>query len=234
MAYKYALSILICLFFLICPFRVSAGVITAGPTGLSGVTVVNANDEIVIYSVRIQKTFNPEGLTRIGITIEDLSSPTGIANTDFTALRLYRSADAVLGGGDVQIATVLTGAINIGIETNLDALQTIPGGPGGEFYFLITADISAGAVSGHAFKLSAQVNNIDLDQSAPVNNGDTDQTLNGVVISLDNNRIVIGFDPFSPNTTSHRQPIPVGWEWIAGLFFVIYGAYKLAIEQQRL
>ena len=55
----------------------------------------------------------------IQLTISDLTTTTGIASTDFTDLRLYRSTDASLDGTDTFMASA--SPVNIGSITELDA-----------------------------------------------------------------------------------------------------------------
>jgi hypothetical protein len=247
-----------CLLFF--PVRLAdAATISAGPTGLTGVVNVNPGSEVVIYSVRIVRDPPPqEVILRIGIVVEDLTVPTGISNADFTALNLYEDqaggGSGAFDAGDLLLGTVAGGAIVLGGETDIPAAGAtlLPGGAGR--YYFITAQISAGATIGHAFRVGtvtpAPANNIDIDQDPPGPggfDGVTDQTLDGFVMPADANRVVIqaaggggggggggGAGVVSVVDTSGAvivldQPkdIPFGGEWLFALAALAYGVYAL-------
>ncbi|MEW6752884.1 MAG: hypothetical protein AB1505_18175 [Candidatus Latescibacterota bacterium] len=173
--------------------------------GLTGVTVASPGDEVVIYRVQLVRSPpDDELLLGIGVVIEDLTTATGMANTDLASLRLWEDQPGATSDawdlGDNLLGTVNTGAINIGAETHLPVTlgpaNLLPGGAG-RWYF-VTAVISAGAVSGHKFRLRALATNIDIDVDSPppggpdAHDGVPDLTLPALPMGAsDNDRVEI-------------------------------------------
>ena len=218
----------------------NTAITTVGPNGLAGQTIVAAppGGTVVIYTVEL--TFvPPPGLVRlqqIQIRISDLGAPlgpTGLVQADFTQLRLIESANAVFGDGDdVLLDTVLPGAINVagglttvadlgGIAANLNAV--------GSRYYFIAADMAAGAGNGHAFRLGADINHIQYETPGFLNIG-------AAIAADNNNRVVINGLLAAGSTGNihqiHPIPIPIGYEWVAGLGFFGYATYYLLLRRR--
>ena len=117
---------------------------------LQGETSVQPGQESVIWTVGMTGDGSTE-LTQIQVTLSDLSSPTGLDSNDLTALRLYESTDAVLDGGDTQIASL--GGVPIGTAAALVPSATLIPPAESERFYLITAVMSASAVDGHALRV---------------------------------------------------------------------------------
>lgn len=214
------------------------------PDGLSGVTYAVPGEEILIYSVELRDDTagNPVAVlgtnaagTGIYLNIDDLSTPTGLVSGDFTDLRIYRSTDNVFDGGDLLLGN--SGAVNVGGSTLVDATVVfgpgsanldIPETPAAPVFFLITARISATAVTGHAFRLGTNASppgHIEIRES--LGGPPTDYTvgattaLGGQIVASDANRVVIVASPQA------RQNVPFrsGWLLLAGM--VAYGLWMM-------
>ena len=144
--------------------------------GLSGASAVASGGEVQVFSIGI----DGDGLAsvnNVAVTISDLSAATGLVAADFTELRLYRSADAVLGG-DTQIGTQAT--VTIGTPTTVSA--TTPDVPPNatESFYLISAVISS--TVGHAFKVGFAAGGVTTSAGA----------LGTAVAAADANKLTIG------------------------------------------
>ena len=119
--------------------------------GLTGETVVAPGSEIQIFSIGIDGN-GAADLQGITLTLEDLSSATGLAQADLLQLRLYRSTDAALDGGDSQIGSVAQGSIQINAPTTLSpsATEVLPAI---ETFYLISAEITAQPGDGHSLRV---------------------------------------------------------------------------------
>ncbi|MBT3346396.1 MAG: hypothetical protein HN712_00675 [Gemmatimonadetes bacterium] len=225
------------------PRPVLPATINAGPTTSVGTTVVQPNTEFVIYAVRIQRDPPPqERVLQIGVVVEDLTAPlgpTGLALTDFNQLRLWVSTNATFDGGDNLVGSVAQAGINLSGETDVPGgVNLLPGG-GGRWY-LVTAVLGPGAINGHAFRVSASVNNIDIDQNPPGPGGFdglTDVILDGQIVAANANRFEIGGIHFSatiadaPNagggSSSIQRSVPIRGLWLAAMAILAFGAYRL-------
>ena len=74
--------------------------------------------EILLFGIGLTGSSGTT-VNSVTLTLSDLSSPTGIAGSDFVELRLHRSADAVLDGGDTQIGSQAT--VEMGGPTTVTA-----------------------------------------------------------------------------------------------------------------
>ncbi len=117
--------------------------------GLSGATTGVAGSEVQILTMGVTGD-GSASVSSIALTLSDLSSATGLANSDFTELRLYRSTDATLGG-DTQIGSQAT--VNIGSTTTVSATSVNVPPSGTRVYYIVSAVLSGSAVKNHAFKV---------------------------------------------------------------------------------
>lgn len=206
--------------------------------GLTGVTNTTAGTEVQVYAVQLRDNvanvrtaqLGPTpGANGITLTLSDLTAPTGLAAGDFTELRLYRSTDAVFDGGDTFMKAA--SPVGIGATTLLDVsgvapatLKDIPdvGAVPNSVYFIITAVVSAGATVGHAFRVGAAANHINIHESgggAPSN-----YSMGSAITAADANRVVI------VSATSASGSIPVMPPALYGLLALCvlgYGIYSL-------
>ena len=124
---------------------------TAPAAGLSGSATAFSGGEVQLFGVGLTGN-GTASVDAVTLTISDLSAPTGLSQSDFSALKLYRSADSVLDEGDVEIGSVAPGSIGIGGPTTI--LASAPDTPPGtERFYLIAAAIAENGVGGHAFKV---------------------------------------------------------------------------------
>lgn len=244
------------LLFALSPLSLWAQGVEVSIGGIVGVNNVTVGNEILIYNVQVRDTVNGNPVSRIGgvpvvgegiiITLSDLTAPTAIAAADFTGLNLYRSTDAILDGGDTFLKTVAP--VNIGAITAVDfqavgnANRTLPepADVPDRIFFLITAVIAPGATPGHAFRLGAAANHIDVRDTGggpPV-----DYNIGSAIVAADANRVVIqaaggggsssGSGSLSSAGAESGRPnqvveIPFGGEWLFALCGLLYGTYLL-------
>ena len=211
--------------------------------GLVGVTKIPLGSEVKIYSIGLQDPFPLSRVNDLGnltlnrgieITISDLSTPTGLAASDFTALRLYRSSDAVLDGGDALMLT--QPAVNIGAVTSFD-VTGLPSGPGtdrrisappAQTFYLITAVISPSAVRGHAFRVGAAANHVGLVESGLPPPVAGDYTMGSAIIASDANHVVIGAEA-AQLLSGGTATIPFGGE--PAILLLLLGTGLCAIRR---
>lgn len=181
-----------------------------GPSGPVGVNQVEPGNEIQIYWVQLVDNAGANPVVDLGlagvnpgirINVSDLSFPTGVRSSDFSALRLYRSADNVLDGGDTPMVSISSVQVHPVNYNQLD-VTGIPIGPAGPrrvpfpagVYYIISAVISPTAVRGHAFRVSTPQQNIGIDESGGFPIGqDGLLPLPGIVVApSDGSAVVIG------------------------------------------
>lgn len=158
---------------------ISDAAVSGGPTGVVGVNKVEPGDEQQIYHVQLVDNFAANGIDAdlglpgvnpgIRIIITDLSFPTGVRASDFTALRLYRSNDDVLDGGDVLMASTSPVQVHPVNYNQLDVTGLPIGGsrriPTTGIYYIISAAISPNATRGRAFRVATPEQNIGIDET---------------------------------------------------------------------
>ncbi|MEW6753657.1 MAG: hypothetical protein AB1505_22135 [Candidatus Latescibacterota bacterium] len=215
-------------------------VVSTAATGLTGATHTLQGAEVVIYTIGLQDNLPPTRVNDLGhntvvtnrgiqLTISDLTSPTGLASSDFTELRLYRSSDATFDGADVQMAT--TGLVNVGAITELDVTGLALGGtrridaPPAETFYIVTAVISPTAVNGRSFRLGAAANHVGIYESGfPAAAGDYGR--GAVIWASDGNYIVIGAE-VPEYLTRRGGTIPFGGEPALLVLLLGTGAWLL-------
>lgn len=225
--------------------------------GITGANTVNSGAEVLIYGVQVRDTVNDARVARMGgvpvigegilITISDLTVATGVAAADFTGLNLYRSTDAIFDGGDIflkAVAPVVIGAITVvdfqGVG-NPDRTMPDPGDVPDRIFFLITADIAAGATVGHTFRLGAAINHIDVRDSG--GGPPTSYNIGSAIVAADADHVVIqaagggssssagSSSGSSADAVSSAANIPFGGEWLFALVGLAYGVYVLCRRQ---
>ena len=135
---------------------------TTAAAGLSGAVSVVPGGEVQVFSIGL----TGDGLATvnsIALTLADLAATTGIAQSDFSELRLYHSTDATLDGSDTQIGTVAQGSINIGSATTIAAGTPDTPPNGVERFYLVAAVIPTVAVPGHAFTVGFAANGLSTN-----------------------------------------------------------------------
>lgn len=236
----YLAALFICL--VLSPVSAQQHLFVTAPAGLTGVTQVNAGGEVLIYSVELADilgdgTFIDLGNATIGgiqVTIEDLSTPTGVTSADFSALSMYQSADALFDAGDTFMAS--NSVVNVGAATTIDVTGLPIGGLrrlptfAATTWFLITANISPAATSGHAFRLSATNPHIGFDESggAPVDTQD-----GAAIISADANSIVLNAQQ-AMKISGGAVTIPFGGEPIILILLVGSSLYMMRRRDKSL
>ncbi len=125
---------------------------TTPASGLSGAMAVAPGEESPIFSIGITGD-GTSSVDAVSLTLSDLSSGTGLAQSDFLQLQIYQSDDAVLDGGDSQIGTLSQSSIQIGFPvTLLIGASSIP--PiGTEWFYIVSAEMNTILTDGHAFKV---------------------------------------------------------------------------------
>ncbi|MGA1199724.1 MAG: hypothetical protein ACO36I_24780, partial [Candidatus Latescibacterota bacterium] len=118
--------------------------------GISGLVSAQPGDETVVWSIGL-KGDGTSTLSQVQVTLSDMSVPTGLTGNDFVALRLYESVDAVLDGGDVQIASL--GSVPIGSVATLTPSTPVTPVAESERFYLVSAILSTQAVDRHAFRV---------------------------------------------------------------------------------
>ena len=123
---------------------------SASATGLSGVLAAAPGDEVEIFDVGLTGQGGAT-VSSVAVTIGDLSAATGLDAADFLELRLYRSADGSLDGGDLLAGTqspvVVGGATTIAV----DAPTALADGV--ETFYIVAAVLADQVVDGHAFRV---------------------------------------------------------------------------------
>lgn len=142
-------------------------VVSSGPFSLAGESVVAAppGGSVLIYRVGLTGAVAVTRLTQIELRIGPLAAPlnAGLAQADFTGLRLIESANGVFGDGDdVLLNTILPGAIDVtgGITAVTDAGAATVIVPLATLNYFVVADIAAGATDGNTFRLAADADHI--------------------------------------------------------------------------
>ncbi|MDA0711201.1 MAG: NHL repeat-containing protein, partial [bacterium] len=130
------------------PLRVSTPV-----SGLSGAVSGQPGDLVGILKVGITGD-GTTTLSQINLTLSDLSTATGLVQTDFEALRLYMSTDGVLDAGDTQIASLAPVPLESVSSLVPGLLQTPPAGV--ERFYIVAALLGQQGIDGHAFRQSFQ------------------------------------------------------------------------------
>ncbi|MFH1572174.1 MAG: CRTAC1 family protein, partial [Gemmatimonadota bacterium] len=125
---------------------------TTPAAGLAGVTAVAPAGEARLLAVGLTGVGSAT-LSSLSLTLSDLSAPTGLIAADLAELRLYRSADALLDGGDLLLGTLPQGAITLGAPLTLSPAgpETVPAT---ETFYLVTAAFSAAVTDGHALRVA--------------------------------------------------------------------------------
>lgn len=215
--------------------------------GLAGVQTAAPGDEIQIYAVELRDDTNDGRASQLGtngagtglfINIDDLGAATGLVAGDFTDLRLYRSADNTLDGGDVLLASaapvVIGGSTLLDVSTiypDGDPNRAIPQTPAAPAFFIISARIAAAATAGHAFRLGTNANppgHIELRETGggPATNYTVALTtaIGSQLVAADANRVEIGV------TSTSYIPIPFRSKGLLVLSMFAYAIWRL---QQR-
>ena len=130
---------------------------TTAAAGLSGTASIVTGSEARIFGIGLTGD-GVASVNSVSLTISDLSTPSGLASGDFTELRLYRSTDATLDGGDTQIESQTS--INIGSSTSISATVADVPANGVETFYLVSAVIASGATGSHAFKVGFAANGV--------------------------------------------------------------------------
>jgi len=210
--------------------------------GLSGVQTAAPGEEIQLYAVELRDDTNDgrssqlgtnAGGTGIYVNIQDLAAPTGLVAGDFTDLRIYRSANGNLDGGDVLLgsgAPVVVGGSTLLDVTTIygdgDPNRAIPQTPAAPIFFIISARIAPAATVGHAFRLGTNAlppGHIELRESG--GGGPTNYTvalttaIGTQLIAADGDRVEI--QP-APNV-----PIPFQSKWLLALAALGYCLWAL-------
>ena len=118
--------------------------------GLSGASTVVPGGEIQLLAIGVVSS-GSHTLTSLALTLSDLTSATGLAASDFSQLRLYRSSDATFDNSDTQIGTQST--VNIGSTTTLTPSSTETITNNSQVYFIATALMNSTATDNHAFRV---------------------------------------------------------------------------------
>ena len=118
--------------------------------GISGEVTVGPGGEMSLLGGGLTGTSGTT-VDSVTLTLSDLSSPSGIAGSDFVQLLLYRSADGILDGGDTQIGS--QGTVQIGSPTTVSADASDVLAAGVEQFYIVTAELSAAATDGKAFRV---------------------------------------------------------------------------------
>ena len=215
--------------------------------GLSDANAVVPVGEILVYSVEVWDNTSDGTTVRIGgvplvtegirFTLTDRLG-SGIAPADFTGLNLYRSTDGALDVGDTFLKT--EAAVVIGGAMLIDF--TGVGGPPrivpdvGSIFFLITADIAAGATIGGAFRFAAAGGHIDMRDTG--GGPPTDYLIGTAIAANDANYIIISAASTGPSSSATVgggsdtvKAVPFEHAWLLALLVVAYGVY--AIVQRR-
>ena len=119
---------------------------------LTGVTSALPGDVLPIMAVGVTGD-GTSSVTGIRVTLPDLDLPTGLSQSDFGELRVYRSLDADLDAGDAQIEVYTSETILIGSETDVPVEgPSVP--PGGvEWFYIVAVEFGTSVVDGHALKV---------------------------------------------------------------------------------
>ena len=128
---------------------------TSSAAGLSGGSTVAPGGEVQIFRMGMTGDGGVD-VNSVTLTLSDLSSATGIGAGAFSQLKLYRSADAVLDGGDTQIgaqATVAVGSPTTIAATTPDALPN-----GSERFYIVSAVMASAVTDGQAFRVGFAAN----------------------------------------------------------------------------
>ncbi|MBT4500811.1 MAG: hypothetical protein HOC74_23985, partial [Gemmatimonadetes bacterium] len=128
---------------------------TSSAAGLSGGSTVAPGGEVKIFHVGLTAN-GGVSVNSVALTISDLSSATGIGAGAFSQLKLYRSTDAVLDGGDTAIGTQATVAVGSPTTIAAGTPDALPNGT--EQFYLISAVMSSAVVDGQAFKVGFDAN----------------------------------------------------------------------------
>ena len=119
--------------------------------GLAGASTAAPNDEVQIFAIGLTGD-GVSTVSSISLTLSDLSGATGLVTGDFSELRLYRSTDVILDGGDTQIGAQVS--VNVGSATVVNATTPDVPANGTEIFYIISAVLSTGANPGHAFRVA--------------------------------------------------------------------------------
>ncbi len=116
--------------------------------GLLGTTSVVPGTEVPLLAISVMAP-GGETLSGMELILSDLSGVTGIAGTDFDALKLYRSSDASLDGA-TEIGSQKT--VNIGSATTVapSSTETLSAAA---TYYIVSAVLSSSAVLGRSFRV---------------------------------------------------------------------------------
>ena len=119
-------------------------------TGLTGVTALSPGTQIQVLNVGITGD-GTSSLNAITVTLADLSSPTGLAQSDFFQLQIHRSLDNVLDGGDTQIGVYGQESIQIGSPVTLVLGSPSVPPSGTEWFYIVSAEMNTQVTDGHGF-----------------------------------------------------------------------------------
>ena len=159
---------------------------TVAARGLLGVTPAELGENRVVFRVGVTGD-GVVGVQNLALTLEDLSSATGLVATDFDSLTAYVSRDTLLDGADSLLVTVNT--VNVGSTTTLNFTTTQTIAKDTLRYFLATVGVDTAAVIGHTFKLGVAVGGL----------GTTIGGLGTAVTAQDANQAIM--TPFMQETT---------------------------------
>lgn len=207
--------------------------------GLSGVGTATPGDEVQIYVVELRDNTNDVRVAQLGTNAAgtgiyvNISAVGALVAGDFTDLRIYRSANNTLGGGDLLLgsgAPVIVGGSTLLDVTTIypdgDPNRAIPETPAAPIFFIITARISPAATIGNAFRLGTNAlppGHIELRETGggPATNYTVALTtaIGSEIVASDANRVEI--------TTSPPVPIPFQSKGLLVLLLVGYGVWSL-------
>ncbi len=216
--------------------------------GLAGMNTVAPGGEILIYSVEVTDIVVDARNVQIGgaggaggiqITLTDRLA-SGIAAADFTGLNLYRSADGVLDGGDTFLRTEAPVAIGAALLVDFTGVapanRAIP--DVGSIFFLVTADIAAGATLGGAFRLGTAGLHIDMRDFG--GGGPTVYPIGTAIAANDANYVVISAGGGGGGSSSSAggggggsstvTAVPFEHAWLLALLICAYGMYAIYMK----
>lgn len=124
-----------------------AGVVTPGQT----IKASSADTPVIRFRITGDNADNT--VTQVAVTVESTAGPT-VAG-DFVNLKVFKSTDNVLDGGDTVKGTQTS--INIGTATNISVTDTL--GAAASWY-IVTVSTASGATNGHAFKVTMAANGV--------------------------------------------------------------------------
>ena len=136
-------------------------------SGLAGTTTIAPTQEVQIFQASItgDGSFSVKSLT---LTVADLSTPTGLTNTDFLEFRLYQSNDATIGSFDVLLGTADASSVEIGVPFTIPVSPVVVLDVGRTQYFIVSAVMAAEAMETHSFKVGFSTGNLSTSSGGRV------------------------------------------------------------------